>query len=181
MRKQQGLYDGMIHVREEHRKDYSAIHRVLERAFDHDAEACLVAALREDDEFIPQLSLVAEVNRRLVGYLLLSPIMIVGEEAHYSLTLAPVAVLPEFQDRGIGSKLIHTGLKRAYDIGYPNVIVTGHPEYYPRFGFERASKYSIESPIPVSEDAFMACPLHEGGLSGVSGVVKYPDAFEAFA
>lgn len=94
-----------------------------------------------------------------------------------SLALAPVAVLPNFQNRGIGTLLITEALKQAKDLGYLSVVVLGHPEYYPKFGFEKASKWGIKAPFDVSHDTFMAMELYENALENASGIVVYPRVF----
>ncbi|WP_336785656.1 GNAT family N-acetyltransferase [Paenibacillus sp. MMO-177] len=168
-------------IRQEMPGDYSRTEIVVRKAFaklevsDQD-EHNLVARIRSADSFIPELSLVAELNDEIVGHVLLSGITIrYGEEESVSLALAPVSVHPEYQDRGIGSKLIREALQRAEALEYPSVIVLGHPEYYPKFGFEKASKWGIRAPFEVSDDVFMALELKKNSLK--SGVVEYPSVF----
>ena len=91
--------------------------------------------------------------------------------------MAPMSVVPEYQRRGVGKQLVTEGLKRAKSIGYKSVIVLGHSEYYPKFGFEPASKWNIKAPFDVPDNVFLAIELEEGGLKGVSGAVEYPDEF----
>lgn len=88
-----------------------------------------------------------------------------------------MSVLPSFQNKGIGSKLVLYGLNRALESGYNSVIVLGHAGYYPRFGFKPASVWNIRAPIEVPDDVFMAKELIEGALIGISGIVKYPGEF----
>ena len=94
-----------------------------------------------------------------------------------SLALAPMAVLPEYQNKGVGSQLVRTGLMQAGSMDHKSVIVLGHPEYYPRFGFAPASRWQIKPPFDVPDEAFMALELKEGALKDVCGVVEYPKAF----
>ena len=93
------------------------------------------------------------------------------------MALAPVAVLPEFQKQGIGSELIREGLKACQQLGYDSVIVLGHPEYYPKFGFKQADTWGIKDPFGAPAEAFMALELKKGALEGASGIVEYPDEF----
>ncbi len=88
-----------------------------------------------------------------------------------------MCVHPDYQRKGIGSKLVKEGLKRAREKGYRSVIVIGHPEYYPRFGFSKASKFDIKAPFDVPDNAFMALELVENALENVKGIVEYPKPF----
>jgi predicted N-acetyltransferase YhbS len=94
-----------------------------------------------------------------------------------SLALAPVAVLPEYQNQGIGGKLIMEGHRLARELGYGSVIVVGHPAYYPRFGYKPASRWNITASFEVPDEAFMALELLEGGLKDVSGEIEYVKEF----
>lgn len=168
----------MIDVRPENQDDYAAIANVNRRAFDGESESKLIWKLRRSKEFSPELSLVACEKNRIVGHILFSPVTIEGAGgAVPALSLAPMAVLPEFQRRGIGSLLVHEGLERAREAGYGAVIVIGHPEYYPRFGFSPAALFGLRSSFPVPDEAFMALELREGYLRDIHGTVVYPEAF----
>lgn len=165
-------------VRAESSKDKAAISRVHEMAFGRPAEAGIVEALRVSPHFIPALSLVAVDGATIVGHLLLTRIRIKGEAAeHPALSLAPMAVVPGQQRRGIGSLLVRTGLRRAAELGHRLVIVLGHVDYYPRFGFAPASTLGISPPFAAPDAAFMACVLVPGGAEGISGVVQFPPEF----
>ncbi len=125
-----------INIRCETAADYEAIFSINSRAFKSDGEARLVSALREQGAFDPNLSLVAEKEGHLVGHILFTPVEIGGEaETVKALGLGPIAVLPEYQRQGIGSKLIEEGLSACRRYEHKIVFVVGHPEYYPRFGF----------------------------------------------
>lgn len=167
-----------INIRPEKAKDYSKITDINNRAFNQYNEGKLIENLRKKEGFISDLSLVAEYNNQLVGHILFYPISIIGKDKKYtSLALAPMAVLPEYQNRGIGSKLIKEGLKIAKNLGFKSVIVIGYPEYYPRFGFKKASKWDIKPPFNVPDDAFMAIELVDNGLENVSGIVEYSEEY----
>lgn len=165
-------------IRPEQPDDYAAIAEVNRLAFGQDDEARLVAALRRSEDFIPELSLVAARGDRLVGYILFTRIVIRGEEADVeSLALAPLAVRPECQKRGVGSALVQHGLEACRRAGHGSVVVLGHAEYYPRFGFVPAAPKGIRAPFPVPEEAFMVVELVPGALAGLTGTVVYPPAF----
>lgn len=161
-------------VREENREDRSAIHVVHEAAFGGAEEADLVDKLRDEGDAL--LSLVAEVDRSVVGHVLFSRMWIeMAGEAVEAVALAPVAVLPAHQNRGVGGELVRHGLDLLRARGERIVIVLGHPAYYPRFGFSSEKARALDSPFPG--DSFMAMELVDGALGGVRGVVRYPTAF----
>lgn len=166
-------------LRREKASDFHGIYLVHQAAFRQEAEGRLVEKLRKNKAYIPELSLVAIQDNLVVGHIIFSKIKITGGQKDYeSLTLAPLGVLPEFQNKGIGSLLVREGLKKARELGYRSVIVLGHKDFYPRFGFVPASRWGIESPYEVPDEAFMAIELVPGGLDGISGKVKYDEAFE---
>ena len=168
----------MIEVREEKHEDHEDITTILQKAFDGEDEVHLVRDIRKTDSFIPELSLVALHNRRdPVGYILFSEIAIHTEEGILpSLALAPVAVTPDLHHEGIGSLLIKEGLMRATSLGYRHVVVLGHKDYYPRFGFVPASEKNISGPFDAG-DAFMVKELKMDALKDISGKVVYPKPF----
>lgn len=166
-------------LRREKASDFHGIYLVHQAAFRQEAEGRLVEKLRKNKAYIPELSLVAIQDNLVVGHIIFSKIKISGGQKDYeSLTLAPLGVLTEFQNKGIGSLLVREGLKKARELGYRSVIVLGHKDFYPRFGFVPASRWGIESPYEVPDEAFMAIELVPGGLDGISGKVKYDEAFE---
>lgn len=164
-------------VRKEREKDFKSICEINNKAFKRKKESELIGRVRRCKDFIPELSLVSEEDGNVVGHILFSKIRIIGEEEHESLALSPMAVLPEFQRQGIGGKLIKEGLNRARELGFDSVIVLGHKDYYPRFGFERASKWRIKCSFQIPDEVFMAIELKDGALANKSGIVKYPDEF----
>lgn len=161
-------------IRPEQPSDFPAIREVNIQAFGQPAEADLVDALRREPGFDASLSLVAIEAEAVVGHIFFSSILIGTTPA---LSLAPMAVLPAFQRRGIGSELVRHGLDVCARRGHRLVVVLGHPEFYPRFGFVPARRHGIESPFPAPDEAFLVCELSPGGLAGVSGVVVYPPPF----
>lgn len=170
----------MIHIRPESPEDIESIQNVTTRAFQGEEEVNLIAAIRASDYFIHELSLVAVEDNRIVGHILFSPIKIESsEQSVEALALAPMAVLPDFQNNGIGTKLVKHGLEACKKLRYKIVIVIGHPNYYPRFGFKLARECGIEAPFEVPGDAFLACELFSAALKNVRGVVKYSPAFDS--
>lgn len=169
----------MIKVMIESSKHKVNVAKVNTLAFGKENEAALVNEIRNSKEFIPELSLIAvDENDQVVGHILFSKIYIKSQDKKLeTIALAPMAVLPSHQGKGIGSKLVQTGLNRCAELGYQHVIVLGHPNFYPKFGFETASKYGILPPFPVPDEVFMAIELEPRGLSGFSGTVEYPAAF----
>ncbi|PPS44110.1 GNAT family N-acetyltransferase [Chroococcidiopsis sp. TS-821] len=157
--------------------DASAIHNVHTQAFERENEAQLVKNIRHSDRYIPQLSLVAEVNNTVVGHILFSYIDLVGKETLRVLGLAPLAVIPKFQKQGIGSALAQVGLETADQMSEALVVVLGHPQFYSRFGFQPSINYGIVSPFPVPEDAFMV-KLLTNYQEKYQGKVIYPPAFQ---
>ena len=173
----------MISLRTEKQEDYKAVEALIKEAFaeaeysDHQEHA-LVARLRKAPEFIPELSIVAQLEDNLVGYILLTPIQILeGNTTHESLALAPVAVLPARQRKGIGAALIQYAHEKAAALGYTSIILLGHEDYYPKVGYKPASQFGIQAPFDVPDQNFMAIELVEGNLANVRGTVQYPAAF----
>lgn len=168
------LPKGMIEFRPEAPEDRAVIHAINQAAFDGAFEAELVDQLREDGLFL--LSLVATIDGAVIGHVLFSRLDVTLDgRAVAAAALAPVAVLPEFQRRGIGSRLIEEGLAALPARGINAVFVLGHEDYYPRFGFSPELARRFASPFPV--DAFMALELVPRALDGKSGQVTYPPAF----
>ncbi|MCP4251000.1 MAG: N-acetyltransferase [bacterium] len=166
-------------IRPEQPGDYAAIAKICRLAFGGEGESRLVAALRASDEFDPNLSLVAVRDRAVIGHILFSPIRIESDQGHTpALALAPMAVLPVHQRQSIGTQLVHRGLEACRRLRHAIVVVVGHAEYYPRFGFTPAAPYNIQAPFPVPDEAFMVLALTPVALDGVNGVVRYPKAFD---
>ena len=155
-------------LREERPGDADAIATLLDAAFGGPAESELVAALRAGCDRL--LSLVAEDDGEIVGFILFSPARASDVEG---MGLAPMAVAPDRQRSGIGSALVREGLDRLRAAGCPFVIVLGHAEYYPRFGFEPASRRGLRCQWDVPDEVFRVLVLDDGAMSGVSGVATY--------
>ena len=162
-------------IRPERMKDFDRIDEINRLAFNDEFEVKLVRNLRASVDFTTDLSLVAQLDEELVGHILFSPIQITGFTPQLALALAPMSVVPKHQDKGIGSALVREGLERARNAGYKAVIVLGHAEYYPRFGFEPASKWRIRPSFKVEDEVFMALEFESGHLQ--PGIVVYPEVF----
>ncbi len=163
-------------IRPEKFEDLGAIRNVNELAFGRPAEADLVDDLRRNGKVL--LSLVAEDEGRVVGHILFSPVTIdSGDDQLVGVGLAPLAVLPEFQNRGIGSLLVQGGLDRCRGAGHRFAVVLGHPAYYPRFGFVPASRFRLRCEYDVADEVFMSMELRDGALGNCAGVVKYQAEF----
>lgn len=169
----------MLNIRAEAPGDEGAIYAVNQLAFSGEAEPRLVDAIRRSDCFIPALSLVAEEDGAVVGHILVSRVGVQTESGLApALALAPLAVHPDRQNRGIGGALVRAALGRARALGHDLVIVLGHPGYYPRFGFRLASEFGLECPFPGANEAFMALALQTGERPRPRGLVAYPPAFD---
>ena len=171
----------MLIIQPQSRSQSNAIRRLHEQAFGGPGEARLVDLIRQSADYIPQLSLVALQDKELVGHLLLSPIVVEGAERSWpALALAPLAVLPDRQNMGIGSQLMRCALERCEALEHRLVIVLGHPRYYTRFGFEPALPYGILPPFPLEEEAaFMVWCSDRKLLESVKGTVRYPAVFDS--
>jgi putative acetyltransferase len=162
-------------IRAERRNDKAAIYEVNVSAFETPAEAELVDALREQAE--PFISLVAEDADEIIGHIVFSPVSLPADPKLKVMGLAPMAVTPEHQHKGVGSTLVRAGLERCKEMGFSAVVVLGHPEYYPRFGFLPATRFGLHCEYKVPNQAFMAMELEPGALDDKPGMVKYHAAF----
>lgn len=166
----------MIVVRKESPQDYGAVRRVNELAFEQPDEANLVDALRGGAQ--PQLSLVAVADGQVIGHIFFSPVVIKsGNSELTAVALAPMGVLPEYQRRGIGSELVNQGLIECRQLGIAAMVVIGHPDYYPRFGFSPARAQGLQCEYEVPDEAFMVLELTPGALRGRGGLVVFPPEF----
>jgi putative acetyltransferase len=159
--------------------DHDAVHRLHTSAFGRRAEAELVDELRKTDTFLPRLSLVAEQNSVIIGHILFTHVTLESDPPSTVLSLAPMAVFPAFQNRGVGSALVRAGLARAEEMGEPLVVVLGHAGYYPRFGFVPARPMGIEPPwADTPDENFLVKPL-SGYREDMRGRVSYPPVFDS--
>jgi putative acetyltransferase len=166
-----------INIRLERPEDVAEVRAVNEAAFEQPAEANIVDQVRQA---CPEsLSLVAEDGTGVVGHILFSPVVVESSGCRVTgMGLAPMAVLPDRQSKGIGSRLVKRGLEILRERGCPYVVVLGHPDYYPRFGFQRASLHGLSSQWDgVPDEAFMVLILVGDAMAGTSGVARYRDEF----
>jgi len=162
-------------IRIEEQKDWAAVHVLNETAFETSVEANIVDSLREQVK--PFVSLVAELNDEIIGHIMFSPVSLSGHPEAKVMGLAPMAVAPNHQREGIGSELVNIGFEHCKQLGFGAVVVLGHPQYYPRFGFLPSSHFEIGSEYEVPEDVFMAIELQPGYLHNKLGIIKYHTAF----
>ena len=172
-----------ISIRKEINQDHTEVNKIIKEAFaskemsDHQ-EHLLVDRIRKSPAFIPELSLVAELNHQIVGHVILTKIKIVNNhDIHESLALAPVSVLPEHQNKGVGGQLILAAHEKAKSLGFTSVVLLGHDQYYPRFGYQQAKTFGITLPFDVPDENCMAIELIENALHGVQGTVEYLKEF----
>jgi putative acetyltransferase len=164
-----------ISIRNEEAGDIEQVQETVATAFETDAESKLVAALRANNKAI--ISLVAASAGKVLGHILFSPVSTTPPSNAKGLGLAPVAVRPNMQSQGVGSQLIREGLRRCQELGYDYCVVLGAPEYYRRFGFEKASRFDIRNEYGV-DDEFMAILFSD---RRVTGLVQYASEFGMFS
>jgi putative acetyltransferase len=163
-----------VQIRLERPDDELAVRETNQQAFGTPAEATLVDRLRGSPESI---SLVATIGDRVVGHILFTPISMEPAATLRVAGLAPMAVRPEHQRSGIGSQLVRAGLDHCRRQGYAAAVVVGHPAFYPRFGFMRASTKGLACEFPVRDEVFMVVELNTGALADVRGLVRYRPEF----
>ena len=167
-----------MNIRQETNADHTQVYDVVKTAFamaEHSdgSEQDLVTALRGSAAFVPELSLIAEMDGRIVGHILFTRADVGG---HPVLALAPLSVLPQYQRRGIGLALMAEGHRIARGLGFDYSVVLGHPAYYPKVGYRPASRFGISAPFDVPDESFMALKLNPAA-EPVSGTIRYDAAF----
>ena len=166
----------MIEIRQEQPRDIRQIQQLNIQAFGGRQEAELVDKLRSRCSDL--LSLVAVLQDKVVGHILFSPVSVSSNQRTVvGMGLAPMAVIPEYQRQGIGGSLIKTGIAKLTKKRCPFLVVLGHPDYYPRFGFEPASGCGIRSEWKVPDEAFLIMVLNQSQIKGINGVVNYRSEF----
>jgi len=170
-------------IRQENKEDHKIVFNIIKNAFkteqysDH-KEHFLVERLRNSNAFVPELSRVAVENKQLVGHILLTKIKVANKFKEFTgLALAPVSVLPEYQKKGIGKKLIIDAHDIARKLGFKFIVLLGHEKYYPRFGYEPADKYNIQFPFDAPKQNCMVLALKKNALDEVNGTIVYPKEF----
>lgn len=168
----------VIAIRPEEPGDIAGVRAVNETAFGQPVEAGIVDSIRTACPDV--VSLVAVDDGPVVGHIFFSPVLVSGESGTVQgMGLAPMAVLPKNQRQGLGSLLVREGIKAMHERKCPFIIVLGHPEYYPRFGFDCASKHGLSCQWDgVPDEAFMVLILEEATMAGVSGTARYRNEFD---
>jgi putative acetyltransferase len=164
-----------MNIRDEKIKDFEMVYTVNTVAFNRFAEANLVEILFRQTH--PRISLIAENIGTVVGHILFTPVTLTGYAGLKIIGLAPVAVLPEYQGKGIGSALIEEGLLRCKTAGFGACVVLDHKGYYPRFGFTPSVNFGITCEYNVPPEVFMVIELQPGYLHGASGTIQFRPAF----
>ena len=166
----------MVHIRPEKSEDLPLVNSLIIETFKRDTEARLVDRLRRASA--DYLSLVADDIGTIVGHIMFTPATITNDRTVTGMGLAPMAVIPSYQHQGIGKLLVREGLRILQETGCPFVIVLGHPDYYPRFGFQPASRYNIRSQWDdVPDEAFMILIMDDKAMRNISGVARFRDEF----
>ncbi len=165
-------------IRQEQTKDYDDIYTVIKRAFESAEhsdgnEQDLVSALRSGDAYIPELSLVAEIDGKIAGHIMFTRVKVADS---IQLALAPLSVLPEYQGQGVGLALIQAGHRQARKLGYRYSIVLGSEAYYSQSGYLPAKIYGIFPPFDVPDENFMAFKIADDAPD-ISGIVQYAEEF----
>ena len=164
-----------MNIRPEKENDYDAVYYLNSAAFKNISEANLVNNLRENVN--PYISLVCEIDKNSVGNIMFTPVTLIEYPDLKIMGLAPMAVLPEYQKNGIGSELIREGINKCKDLDYIAIVVLGHSEYYPRFGFIPSINFNISCEYEVPAANFMILELVSNSLQDKSGIIKYNNAF----
>lgn len=167
-----------IKIRQERQKDYQQIRDLVREAFAHAEhsdgdEHNLIERIRLSPDYIPELSLVAESDDIILGHIMFTRVFVGQTEA---IALAPLSVRTDWQRKGIGKLLVAAGHRQARKMGYFCSMVLGNPDYYSKFGYEKASSYGIIAPFDVPDEYYMVCDLGNTG-DIPQGNVKYSDAF----
>ncbi|RUR79235.1 GNAT family N-acetyltransferase [Chlorogloeopsis fritschii PCC 9212] len=169
----------MLDIIPETNEEIANIRQVVTDAFAQPQEAQLVDKIRNSENFIPELSLMAVENGKVLGHILFNRIFIeASQQTLPALALAPLAVIPQRQHQGIGTRLVQVGLSKCRELDYAIVVVVGYPHYYQRFGFQTASKFGLMSSLSVPDEAFMVLELKRSALAHISGTVHYPAYFQ---
>lgn len=170
-------------IRKENQNDYDTIRKVIKSAFWREgkdesfSEWVLVDKIRNSEYYINDLALVAEIDDKIFGHIMVTPLKIKNENNSFnSLAIAPVSVSKEYQNKGIGKNLMKEVIERARNLGYKSLIVLGDPLYYTKFDFEKASKYNIKLDDKFSDYLF-ALELQKDALKGVNGAIEYCSVF----
>ena len=173
-----------IILRQEEEKDYKIVEELTREAFwNHHVPGCdehlLIHNIRKTKEFIKELDFVALYNNKIVGNIVYVKTKITNNNTEYNvITFGPVSVLPEYQNKGIGSKLINHTIKLSQEMGFTAIIIYGDPEYYKRFGFKESKNYRITNIDKKFPAALLVLELYPNSLNGIEGVFEEGNAYE---
>lgn len=157
------------------KRDFEEIEMLLKMTFESDSVAEMLMEFKNTSDFVPELTRVARINDQIIGVIIYSHVQIAkGKKITDTISMVCMAVLPAYQNLGIGGELIRNSFAKARELEYQSVIVMGYEGYYPRFGFKPTIEFDITCPFDVPEENFMALELFPDTLSVVSGKVKYP-------
>lgn len=167
-----------MEIRRERPADYEMIYQVIKEAFasadrSDGNEQDLVVALRKGESYISELSLVATIDKQIVGHIMFTKALVNNTPV---LALAPLSVLPAFQHKGVGTALIKEGHRFAKALGYGYSVVLGSETYYPRFGYKPADSFGIFAPFDVPRENFMAFQL-DASAKKLNGTMEYAKKF----
>lgn len=166
-------------IRKETEKDFSQIYDLVKVAFQtakvsNGKEQDFVNQLRSSSNYIPELALVAEEEDKLVGHIMLTKTYIINDKDKFeTLLLAPISVVLEYRNQGIGANLIRESFKLAKEMGYASVFLVGDPAYYHRFGFKSSVTFGIKNKYDIPDEYVMACELIPNALHGISGIIDW--------
>jgi len=173
-----------IELRLEEENDYFIVENITREAFwNHYVPGCdehlLIHNLRRTDEFIKELDFVAVNNNKIIGNIVYVKAKVINNDMEYPvLTFGPISVLPEYQNNGIGGKLINHTVKLSKEIGNKGIIIYGDPEYYKRFGFKESKQYKITNKDKKYPAALLVLELYPCALNGIEGVFDEGKAYE---
>lgn len=172
-----------LQIRQEQESDYKAVESVVESAFrsmkySEQTEHLIVNRLRNSSAFVPELSLVALLDQTIIGHILISKVLVKNKDAQFEiLSLAPVSVNPSFQLRGVGTALIERAHEIAKSLDYKAIVLIGHKDYYPKFGYVQSDQFGISFPFDSAAENCLVKELKTGALENISGCVQYPKEF----
>jgi len=169
----------MITIRREEESDKQRILEITRLAFESDGEPKLLERIWKSEDYIPELSLVAVDDGQVVGHIIFTVMKIVTDDEDIpALCLGPISIVPERQRQGIGGDLMRHGMAECQRLGHHIIVLVGHPDYYPRFGFKSAGERGLSLKIEAPPEAFMVYEGISGALDGVTGTVVFSSTFD---
>lgn len=166
-------------IRSEKESDFNEIYKLIKNAFEtaqvsNGKEQDFYAKLKKGENYIPELAIVAEDAGEITGHIMLTKTFIFNGNIKYeTLLLAPISVVLEKRNQGIGSKLINESFKLAKEMGYKSAVLVGNPNYYSRFGFKSSIDFGIKNKNGIPDEYVMACELEPNALSEINGLIEF--------